>query len=198
VKAFLATLDPKPDQTLPEGSEAGKQQNTPGHPDQIVSRHESLTLSEGCVIYRDDSPGRKIVRFVALKSIESCCVQTSKRKSLLVAAVALLLVSSAFGLWLSLLPDRGQAPDLSQVLFPILVQLKSRWIPLELFFCGTVSLLVYLIFRQDELVIRTASGDNQIRIPLSDGFKDSIEPFAAEIRIHARNRRTERSVFKTT
>ncbi len=192
------TLVQEPNQTLPWGNEAENYRSKQDHPDRIVSDHESLSLSEGCVVYRDDSPGRKIVRFVALKSIESCCVQTSRGKPPLVVAAAMLLLASAVGLYLNLLPHAKLSLDFSQVFFPAGIQLKLRWIPLELLVVGTLFFLVYLLFHREELVIWTLSGHNQIRIPISSGFKNSIEPFVAGIRMHARNGRTEERVCKAT
>ena len=145
----------------------------------ITSAKESLTLTDKCVIYRNVVSGHKVVNIIPLRSIDSFSIQTYRLKSILVLAVSLLLAAGAIGSWLFIVPLAKE-----KLFYPTSLGTPDfglLWIPLVLLVCGMISLVMYAIYSQVELVIYTLSGNNQIKISLSSKIRNSVEAFVSDI-----------------
>src|SRR5438552_9387233 len=119
----------------------------------ITSAKESLTLTDKCVIYRNVVSGHKVVNIIPLRSIDSFSIQTYRLKSILVLAVSLLLAAGAIGSWLFIVPLAKE-----KLFYPTSLGTPDfglLWIPLVLLVCGMISLVMYAIYSQVELVIYT-------------------------------------------
>jgi hypothetical protein len=148
---------------------------------QIVSGNESLSLSENCVIYRQLSSGKKVVKIIPFTNVDFFCLQTCKFKPLLTIGVSILVLAAVSGLCIYFIPIAGGLLDLSQTLPQVPSQISSFGAPVLFLIIGVILLLIYTIQSRVELVICTKSASNQIKMSASDHIKESLEKFVESI-----------------
>lgn len=145
----------------------------------IILGSQSVTLKNRCVIYRNVVSKRQVVTIIPFWSVDSFAIRAFKPRWSLSLGIFFFLVSVLAGL-LTYASALGR--EIIGGLFGSWVP-ESRlvWIPFLFLFVGIIALLVYASRSQTELVVYSRSADNNIRFPLSDKTKDSVEQFVTEI-----------------
>ena len=150
----------------------------------IASGPQSLTLQSRCLVYRSVHAGHNVVNIVPLRSIDSFCIRTIQVRAVLAAAIVLLLVSAATGVWWYAVPA---AKGVLMPNYEMSLNVSDLYVTAALLTAAMALLFGYLVFRRTELVVHTISGKNSIQLPLSRRIAGSAEAFVADVEAQIEN-----------
>jgi hypothetical protein len=145
----------------------------------IVSGHQSLTLGDRCMVYRNFVSGQPVVTIIPFWSVDSLAVKASRPKWILFLAAFLLAASVLTKAATSGFLDKQMLASL-----PVSWLLDSQrlaWMPSLLLCLGIITGIAYLSTSSAELVVYNQSGKNKVRLSLSPKLKASVEQLIEEI-----------------
>lgn len=177
----IITEESKPARVLLDNTEFVRTKRSPERPKELVLGRDSLALREKRVIYRNIQSGLKTVTIIPYKNIDSFCIQTRRLNSLLLAGVVMVLLAVGWGIWMVSALAPTQAFGSQQSSASLFLQLKPLWGPSLTLIGGFIFLVAYTVYHRRELIICTASGNNQVRVSLSRGVEDSVEEFVGAL-----------------